>query len=140
MSGSGDDSWWIFTGVTVEGPLTHDDMLSAIGLGGVQALRGQDYVVSDALGQPIHPDTYSAWFKGLAARAGLPFIGPHGACRTAATSLSTLYGAAGGAAASYLGHDPLTYHRTCVLGDRGHGAVGDALSRMQTGTDGGNSL
>lgn len=41
------------------------------------------------------------------------------------------------AAASYLGHDPLTYHRTYVMGDRGHDAVRDALSQMQTGTDDG---
>lgn len=37
MSGSGDASWWIFNGSTVEGPFTHDDMLSGIELGRVQA-------------------------------------------------------------------------------------------------------
>ena len=99
-----------------------------------ERLANHDYVVADELGQPIHPDTYSAWFQRVAAQAGLPVIRLHDARRTAATLLATLYGVSGDAAASYLGHDPLTYHRTYVLGDRGHEAVREALSRMQTGT------
>ena len=105
-----------------------------------ETLAADHYVVADEVGQPIHPDTYSAWFQKEARLAGLPIIRLHDARRTAATLLSTLYGVSGDAAASYLGHDPLTYHRTYVLGDRGHDAVREALSRMQTGTDGRNHL
>ena len=102
-----------------------------------QVLSEGDYVVCDELGQPIHPDTYSAWFRRLAGQAGLPVIRLHDARRTAATLLSTLYGVSGDSAASYLGHDPVTFHRTYVLGEKGHEVVKDALSRMQTGTDSG---
>ena len=76
----------------------------------------------------------------MTAKAGLPVIRLHDARRTAATLLATEYGVSGDAAASYLGHDPLTYHRTYVMGDRGHDAVRAALSQMQAGTEGGEPL
>lgn len=105
-----------------------------------QVLGQSDYVVCDELGRPIHPDTYSAWFRRLAEQAGLPVIRLHDARRTAATLLSTLYGVSGDSAASYLGHDQVTFHRTYVLGEKGHEVVKDALSRMQTGTNSGKRL
>ena len=105
-----------------------------------QVLAEGDFVVCDELGQPIHPDTYSAWFRRLADQAGLPVIRLHDARRTAATLLSTLYGVSGDSAASYLGHDPVTFHRVYVMGEKGHDVVRDALSQMQTGTDCGNRL
>lgn len=36
MTSSGDASWWIYNGSTVEGPFTADDMLSAVQIGRVQ--------------------------------------------------------------------------------------------------------
>ena len=39
------------------------------------------------------------------------------------------------AAASYLGHDPVTYHRVYVQGDRGHESVASALERMPKGSE-----
>jgi integrase len=105
-----------------------------------QTLAPDHFVVVDEVGQPIHPDTYSGWFQRVTAKAGLPVIRLHDARRTAATLLATQYGVSGDAAASYLGHDPLTYHRTYVMGDRGHDAVRAALSQMQAGTEGGEPL
>lgn len=102
-----------------------------------QVLGVDDFLVVDELGSPIHPDTYSRWFKKITKASGTSAKRLHDARRTAATLLSTKYGVSADAAASYLGHDPLTYHRTYVMGDRGHDAVRDALSRMQTGTDDG---
>lgn len=101
-----------------------------------RTLGPDNYVVVDQLGTPIHPDTYSRWFKRVVAATGLPNISLHDARRTAATLLSTHYGVPADAAAAYLGHDPVTYHRVYVQGEHGYQAVANALDRLSTGTDG----
>jgi len=101
-----------------------------------RTLGPDDYVVVDQLGTPIQPDTYSRWFKRIVQETGLPKLSLHDARRKAATLLSTLYGVPADAAASYLGHDPVTYHRVYVQGDHGHQAVANALERLSTGTQG----
>jgi len=98
-------------------------------------LSPDEFIASNAVGEPIHPDTYSRWFKRAIRQAGLPEGSLHDARRTTATLLSTLYGVSADAAASYLGHDPVTYHRVYVQGDRGHESVASALERMATGTE-----
>ena len=105
-----------------------------------QTLDPSDLIVSDELGQPIHPDTYSSWFRRVTKAAGLPQIRLHDARRTAATLLATEYNVPDDAAASYLGHDPVTYHRVYVIGEKGYEVVRDALSQAHTGTDGRNGL
>lgn len=99
-------------------------------------LGENDLVVSNELGEPVHPDSYSAWFRRVSAEAGLPQIRLHDARRTAGTLLATEYGVPANAAASYLGHDPVTYHRVYVRGDTGHDAVRDALAQAHTGKAG----
>ncbi|MGB4734725.1 MAG: site-specific integrase [Candidatus Nanopelagicales bacterium] len=99
-------------------------------------LRETDFVVVDEGGRPVSPEWYSAMFREHRDAAGLPAIRLHDARRTAATLLHTEYDVPADAAASYLGHDPVTYHRTYVVGETGHDKVRDALRRMQTGTDG----
>ena len=86
-----------------------------------------DHVIADELGQPIHPGTYSSWFRRVAAKAGLPIIRLHDACVSAATLLLTPYGVSGDLAASFLGHDLVTFHRVYVMGDKGYDVVSDAL-------------
>jgi len=76
-----------------------------------------------------------AMFREHRDAAGLPAIRLHDARRTAATLLHTAYDVPADAAASYLGHDPVTYHRTYVVGETGRDKVRDALRQMQTGTD-----
>jgi len=95
-----------------------------------RTLGPDDYVVVDQLGTPIHPDTYSRWFKRIVQETGLPKLSLHDARKTSATLLSTLYGVPADAAASYLGHDPVTYHRVYVQGDHGHQAVANALEQL----------
>ena len=124
------------TGIGTKGTVVDKPKRQRLG----QTLAPDHFVVVDEVGQPIHPDTYSGWFQRVTAKAGLPVIRLHDARRTAATLLATQYGVSGDAAASYLGHDPLTYHRTYVMGDRGHDAVRAALSQMQAGTEGGEPL
>ena len=103
------------TGIGTKGTVVDKPKRQRLG----QTLAPDHFVVVDEVGQPIHPDTYSGWFQRVTAKAGLPVIRLHDARRTAATLLATEYGVSGDAAASYLGHDPLTYHRTYVMGDRG---------------------
>lgn len=105
-----------------------------------QTLASSDLIVSDELDQPIHPDTYSSWFRRVTKAAGLLPLRFHDARRMAATMLTTEFNMSADSAASYLGHDPVTYHRFYEIGEKGHEVVRDALSQAHTGTDGRNRL
>jgi integrase len=79
-------------------------------------LNQSDLIVSNEMGKPIYPETYSAWFRRVSKEAGLSRIVLCDARRTTGTVLATEYGVPGDTAASYLGHDPVTYHRVYVRG------------------------
>jgi integrase len=114
------------------------------GLLGVE-IRPSSFVVVDESLRPISPEHYSKMFHRHRQSAGLRRIRLHDMRRTAATLLHTEFGVPADSAASYLGHDPVTYHRTYVVGSKAHVQVSDALGRLQTamaegGLDGGKRV
>lgn len=63
------------------------------------------YVVADALGRPVHPETYSKRFRALSKAAGVPVIRLHDARHTSVT-LMLRAGVPLYLVAAWHGHDP----------------------------------
>jgi len=74
------------------------------------AYRDRDYLAANEIGDPIHPDTYSADFQRLAVGAGLRRIRLHD-CRHSAISLLLAAGVPVVAVAGVMGHDPVVTQR-----------------------------
>jgi len=79
------------------------------GIAGVEC-HDRDYLAANEIGDPIHPDTYSADFHTLAAGAGLRRIRLHD-CRHSAISLLLAAGVPVVAVAGVTGHDPVITQR-----------------------------
>ncbi|MCA0330937.1 MAG: site-specific integrase [Actinobacteria bacterium] len=90
------------------------------------AYRDSGYLAVNEIGEPIHPDTYSADFQRLAAKAGLRRIRLHD-CRHSAISLLLAAGVPVVAVAGVMGHDPVVTQRIYA-----HMFEDDAVEAMAT--------
>lgn len=93
-------------------------VVDAIWPGTVELLghRGpeSEYVVLDAVGQPLRPEWLSDRFRKVAAAAGLPDIRLHEVRHSLATLMAANPAVAASDAAALLGHDVATFHATYV--------------------------
>lgn len=91
-----------------------------------RALSPTTGVAVNEIGEPVHPDTYSADFQRLAANAGLRRIRLHD-CRHSAISLLLAAGVPVVAVAGVMGHDPVVTQRIYA-----HMFEDDAVDAMAT--------
>ena len=90
------------------------------------AYQDSGYLVVNEIGEPLHPDTYSADFHRHVAKAGLRRIRLHD-CRHSAISLLLSAGVPVVAVAGVMGHDPVVTQRIYA-----HMFEDDAVDAMAT--------
>ena len=90
------------------------------------AYRDTGYLAKNEIGEPVRPDTCSAAFQRLAAKAGLRRIRLHD-CRRSAISLLLAAGVPFVAVAGVMGHDPVVTQRIYA-----HMFEDDAVDAMAT--------
>lgn len=96
---------------TIDALRTEKALQAAERLRAGAAYLDEGWVVVDALGRPMRPETYSGRFRQLASEAGLPVIRLHDLRHTTASILAS-NGVALTTAAGLLGHDPVVFART----------------------------
>lgn len=90
------------------------------------AYQDTGYLAVNEIGEPVHPDTYSADFQRLSAKAGLRRIRLHD-CRHSAISLLLAAGVTVVAVAGVMGHDPVVTQQIYA-----HMFEDDAVDAMAT--------
>ena len=90
------------------------------------AYQDSGYLVVNEIGEPLHPDTYSADFQRHVAKAGLRRIRLHD-CRHSAISLLLSAGVPVVTVAGVMGHDPVVTQRVYA-----HMFENDAVDAMAT--------